>query len=110
MKIKGQIISISDVEVAGSGKKLNFQIDTKEEYNNIISFDMFKSGDYIKHVEEFSTFNNVGDTVEVEFNIKSREYQGRWYTNLEAWRVNKPDRAESTPTETFVDESSDMPF
>ncbi len=29
----------------------------------------------------------VGDRIKVSFNIKSREYNGRWYTDLQVWRV-----------------------
>ena len=29
----------------------------------------------------------AGDRVKVSFNIKSREYNGRWYTDLQIWRI-----------------------
>jgi hypothetical protein len=29
----------------------------------------------------------AGDRIKVSFNIKSREYNGRWYTDLQIWRV-----------------------
>lgn len=29
----------------------------------------------------------VGDHIKVSFNIKSREYNGRWYTDLQVWRI-----------------------
>ncbi|MFI3320483.1 MAG: DUF3127 domain-containing protein [Rikenellaceae bacterium] len=29
----------------------------------------------------------MGETYTVQFNVESREYNGRWYTNLTAWRV-----------------------
>ena len=29
----------------------------------------------------------VGDKVKVSFNISSREYNGRWYTDVRAWRI-----------------------
>lgn len=29
----------------------------------------------------------VGDRIRVSFNIKSREYNGRWYTDLQVWRI-----------------------
>ena len=30
---------------------------------------------------------NVGDRGKVSFGISSREYNGRWYTDLRAWRI-----------------------
>ncbi len=29
----------------------------------------------------------VGDKVKVSFNLKSREYNGRWYNDLQIWRI-----------------------
>ena len=29
----------------------------------------------------------VGDKVKVAFNLSSREYNGRWYTDVRAWRI-----------------------
>ena len=29
----------------------------------------------------------VGDKVKVSFNLKAREYNGRWYNDLQMWRI-----------------------
>lgn len=31
----------------------------------------------------------VGDRVTVQADVASREYEGRWYTEVQAWRVEK---------------------
>ncbi len=31
--------------------------------------------------------HQVGDRVKVSFNLSSREYNGRWYTDVRAWRI-----------------------
>jgi hypothetical protein len=31
----------------------------------------------------------VGDRVRVQADVSSREYEGRWYTEVSAWRVEK---------------------
>lgn len=31
----------------------------------------------------------AGETVKVYFNLQSREYNGRWYTDVRAWRIEK---------------------
>jgi hypothetical protein len=31
----------------------------------------------------------MDETVTVHFDIESREYNGRWYTNIRAWKVDK---------------------
>lgn len=30
---------------------------------------------------------NVGDKVKISFNISSREYNSRWYTDIRVWRI-----------------------
>lgn len=38
-------------------------------------------------VDELARFQQ-GDAVKVSFNIKAREYSGRWYNDLRVWRVS----------------------
>lgn len=38
-------------------------------------------------VDELARFE-VGDAVKVSFNIKAREYSGRWYNDLRVWRIS----------------------
>jgi hypothetical protein len=35
-----------------------------------------------------STAINLGDEVVVSFDINAREYNGRWYNDIRAWRVS----------------------
>lgn len=37
-------------------------------------------------VRELDRFQ-VGDKVKVSFNLSSREYNGRWYSDIRAWRI-----------------------
>lgn len=32
---------------------------------------------------------NIGDTLKVSVNIESREFNGKWYTDVKAWRMEK---------------------
>ena len=116
---QGEIVSISDVSEAGAGKKLTFRIDTKEQYNNLIEFEMFKGADYVEHVEKFKDYNKVGDTVSVEFNLKTYHWtkngNDKIFTSLSAWKVNKVSGAaplETTESNDVAnhDESEELPF
>lgn len=66
----------------------------------------------------------LGDRVKVSFNIKSREYNGRWYNDLQIWRIapaGQPTAApaaaapvsapafESAPAPTLADMPADTP-
>ena len=73
----------------------------------------------------------VGDKVKISFNLSSREYNGRWYTDVRAWRIEPAGQPQAAPVqETYVqqtggyqaapmptindlpgdDESDDLPF
>ena len=64
-------------------------------------------GDYPKPVcfmvwgDKIDQFQiSEGQEITVHFDIESREYNGRWYTDVKAWRVDRSDAtaAESAPT------------
>jgi hypothetical protein len=115
-KVSGKITSITDVKTLDNGAKLlDFNIDTNEKYNNIFSFNVYKSADYADQVEKFTTYNQVGDLVTVEFNVKTREWEGKYFTNLSCWRVDKINELPSGENITANDfapdrETADLPF
>lgn len=39
----------------------------------------------------------AGDKVKVSFNLKSREYNGRWYNDLQIWRIAPAAQAPAAP-------------
>ena len=39
--------------------------------------------DKVRELDKFQ----AGDKVKVSFNVSSREYNGRWYTDVRAWRI-----------------------
>lgn len=41
----------------------------------------------------------VGDKVKIAFNLSSREYNGRWYTDVRAWRI-EPAEAQQPAVQT----------
>lgn len=88
--VKGTIKHIGDIQAFDSGaKKLQFVVETTEQYNNKYAFELFKGAEHVKFVENFTQFNKVGDVVEVEFNVNCHEYQGKYYTNLSCWKCDK---------------------
>ena len=64
-------------------KKQTFVIQTNAEYNNQICFQLFGE-------EKITILENhkEGDKIEVFFNISSKEYNNRYYHNIDAWRIN----------------------
>ena len=45
--------------------------------------------DKVQDLERFQ----INDEIKVEFNVSSREYNGKWYTDLRAWRISRHSRA-----------------
>lgn len=40
----------------------------------------------------------VGNDISVEFDIESREYNERWYTDVKAWRINNTNSGNNSGT------------
>lgn len=81
--IRGRVIYVGQPAsgVSKTGKqwsKQEFAIETEGQYPKKVAFGVMNG--------KFTM--NMGDVVEVEVDAQSREYQGRWYTELTAWRCN----------------------
>ncbi len=85
MEVQGKIIVILP-ESSGEGKNGAWRsrdavLETDGQYPKRVVFNLF--GDAI---DKFPFV--IGDMVTVSFDIDSREYNGRWYPSIKAWRVN----------------------
>ena len=119
LSIKGNIINIFDEEsgVSKAGKewkKQEFVIETQDQFPRKVCFTLFN--------DKTSLENGLsnGQEVEVSFNVESREYNNRWFHNINAWKIdsvqqeNTPDAppefsANDIPPEA-ADEPNDLPF
>ena len=86
MDINGKVILLM-AEQTGQGKngtwrKLEFVIETQSQYPKKVCFSIW--GDKID-----TAGIKMGDDVVVSFDPESREYNGKWYTDLRAWKVVK---------------------
>jgi hypothetical protein len=85
LDITGKIVKIMP-EQTGAGKKgpwvkQEFVIETAEQYPKKICCSAW--GDKVDALKGFS----MGDSVKVSFNLESREYNERWYTDVRAWKI-----------------------
>ena len=90
LKITGKVTQILE-EQSGEGRNGPWR---KQEF--ILETD----GDYPKHVCIVQWGDNIdqfgiqeGERITVHIDIQSREYNGRWYTDVKAWRVERTDDA-----------------
>lgn len=88
LEIEGKIIRKLNVQTGvsqrGNWSKQEFIIEYQEgSYPSQACFNVWGE-DKVKDLERFQ----IGDSVKVSFNVSSREYNGRWYTDLRAWRID----------------------
>ncbi len=86
-ELTGTIKVIFDTQTFPSGFfKREFVVTTQEQYPQDVKFEAIKEkGDMLDQYNE-------GDRVNVKFNIRGNEYNGRYYINLQSWAIS---RAES---------------
>ncbi|MDR1937536.1 MAG: DUF3127 domain-containing protein [Tannerellaceae bacterium] len=87
MEISGKIIAVLPEQggISKTGnewKKQEYVLETHEQYPKKVCFQIF-GADRIAQAAI-----RMGEEVTVSFDIDSREYQGRWYTNISAWKVD----------------------
>ena len=66
----------------GHWQRQSFVIEVSGRYPYFVSFDVWE-------VEQLTILTTLqkGTPVVVSFDVTSREYGGRWYTSLRAWRI-----------------------
>jgi len=82
---EGEIIAIDETIEFDSGfTKREFVIKTTDdgEYPQDIKFELVK--DKTALVDKYK----LGDKVTVHFNVRGREYNGKYYVNLVAWKLD----------------------
>lgn len=87
LEVEGKIVRKlnvqSGVSQRGNWSKQEFILEYQEgSYPSQACFSVWGE-DKVKDLERFQ----IGDNAKVSFNISSREYNGRWYTDLRAWRI-----------------------
>ncbi len=116
LSVKGKLSRKLSVESGTSKagkewKKQSFLVDTGAQYNPEICFQLF--GD---EKIEILNHHNEGDQVEVSFNLSSKEFNGRYFHNIDAWRIestadNSANAMEAPPEfNAPAAEEDDLPF
>ncbi len=81
-ELEGTVKLIEDTQTFSSGfSKREFVVTSDEKYPQDVKFECTK--------EKIEMLDKVrsGDRVKVSFNIRGNEYKGRYYVNLQAWRI-----------------------
>lgn len=96
MEITGKIIQVlperggTSARTGNEWKLVQYVLETLENYPRRMCFEVFGS-------DRISQFNiQVGEVLTVSFDIDARDYQGRWYNSIRAWKVDR--NVAQTPT------------
>jgi hypothetical protein len=125
LDITGKIIQkLNKTEgVSKAGKnwsKQEFVLETQEQYPKKVMISTMN--EKVSELEKF----NVGDVITASLNLESREYNGRWYTDARAWRIqgqgssaptgggnntaNDPFHPDNEPSFSADSSTDDLPF
>ncbi len=124
MEITGKIIAALEprggvsARTGNSWKSQEFVIETHDQYPKKCMFRVFGED----RLNEMKI--QVGEELTVSFDIDAREYNGRWYNDISAWRVtrgnvepaaaaapvNAAPAAAPAPASTPADQADDLPF
>ena len=110
MELSGKVLQLLEL-VSGTGKngewkKQEFILETPGQYPKKVCITLW--GD---NIDKFNI--QEGEEIKASIDVESREYNGRWYTDVKAWKVEKGVAAQEDNA-SFIDapmqEEDDLPF
>lgn len=116
LKIAGHVVQLLE-EQSGEGRngpwrKRDFILETEGDYPARVCITQW--GD---DIEKFAVAE--GERLTAHIDIRSREYRGRWYTDVKAWRIEKEASSDGSRSEdplaapfdpTPLEGEEDLPF
>lgn len=113
MEVKGRVAQLLPLTTGmgkkGPWKKQEFILETPGQYPKKICLSIW--GD---KVDQYNLA--VGELISVAVDLESREYNGRWYTEARAWKIEKTSGSGTPPPpdeEPFMASNTatdDLPF
>ena len=125
MELAGKVIAVLEprggVSKAGNEWKVQeYVIETHDQYPKKMCFDVFGA-------DKIAQFNiQAGEELNVFFDVDAREWNGRWFNSIRAWKVERVDAqnpvapeapfppvnaAPAAPVDfSATDEKDDLPF
>ena len=87
MELQGKVIAVlperSGVSARGEWKSQTYVIEIQERYPKKMAFDVFGAD----RIVSFGI--QLGEVINVSFDIDAHEYQGRYFNQIRAWNVTK---------------------
>ncbi|HLP33115.1 MAG TPA: DUF3127 domain-containing protein [Bacteroidia bacterium] len=104
-KIVQKLNKTEGVSKAGKNwSKQEFVIETQETYPKKVCLSVMN--EKVSELEKFSP----GTVVTASLNIESREYNGKWYTDVKAWRIQPVSGGGSAAADDTFYPDAEPPF
>jgi hypothetical protein len=88
LDITGKIVQVLELQTGtsskGEWKKQEFILETEEQYPRKICISLW--GDKIGDIADIQTGREL---ITVSVVVESREFNGRWYTDVRAWKIQR---------------------
>lgn len=112
-KLLDKLAVQSGTSARGPWSKQDFIVETLEQYPRKICMNVWGQD----KVNELVSYN-AGEILTISVNIESREFNGRWYTDVRAWRIQRdaveggqvPPQADPFMNIQPEDDGGDLPF
>ena len=108
MELTGKIIAVlperSGVSprTGNEWKMASYVLETTDQYPRKMVFEIFGAD----RISQFAI--QLGETMTVSFDIDAREYQGRWFNSIRAWKVDR--NVNAAPAPAGMDAAGIPPF
>ena len=113
LTLKGKVTLVKDIQnISDKFQKREFVIETEDQYPQLVQFELTQ--------DKCSLLDSSyeGKSIEVFFNIRGREWNDKYFVNLQAWRVVVDGPSTSTATATVTSQeveaaessADDLPF
>jgi hypothetical protein len=87
LKITGNVTHILEEQTGegrnGTWRKRDFVMEIPGEYPKNVCVTQWGDGIDRSAIQQ-------GETITASIDIQSREYNGRWYTDVKAWKIERP--------------------
>jgi hypothetical protein len=88
----------------GTWVKQDFIIETQEQFPKKVCISLW--GDKAKELDSIA----IGETLKLGINIESREFNGKWYTDVKAWKIEKQGAIQRNDSAPMPNDDNLPPF
>lgn len=108
MELTGKLIKVLPLQSGtgknGQWKRQDIIVETNEQYPKKVCVGIWND-----KIEK--DILKIGNELKIDFDIESREYNERWYTNLKAWKIEVIEEERKRVNKDLSSkEGNDMPF